>query len=75
MDSPVQDRYYRCYFISNDHIFGYKNVFSNEDVSAIEKLGEILAATKCLSVELWRGEECVAKLDKILPTLEQTSAS
>jgi hypothetical protein len=45
-------------------------VFSDDDVGALEKLGDILAATEHLSVELWRGKECVAKLDKILPTLE-----
>ena len=31
MDSPVQERYYRCYFISNDHVVGYENVFSHDD--------------------------------------------
>jgi hypothetical protein len=75
MDSPVQERYYRCYFISNDHIVGYKNVFSDDDVGALEKLGDILAATEHLSVELWRGTECVAKLDKILPMPEHNSVS
>jgi len=75
MDSPVQERYYRCYFISNDHVVGYENVLSHDDVGAIEKLRKILAATEHLSVELWRGNKCVSKLDKILATLEQKSAS
>ena len=75
MDSPGQERYYRCYFVSNDHIFGYRHVLSEDDVSAIESLEEILAATEYLSVELWRGKECVAKLDKSLPALEQKPAS
>ena len=75
MDSLVKERYYRCYFISNDHVVGYKDVFSHDDVGAIEKLRKILAATEHLSVELWRGEKRVAKLDKILATLEQKWAS
>jgi hypothetical protein len=75
MDSPVQERYYRCYFISGDHVVGYENVFSHDDVGAIEKLGAILAATEHLSVELWRGKKRVAKLDKILATPGQKSAS
>jgi hypothetical protein len=52
MDRPAQERYYRCYFISNDHIVGYENLFSHDDVGAVEKLGEILATTEHLSVEL-----------------------
>jgi hypothetical protein len=68
MDSLVKERYYRCYFISNDHVVGYKDVFSHDDVGAIEKLGEISVVTEHLSVELWRGKECVAKIDKKPPT-------
>ena len=75
MDSPVQERYYRCYFISNDHVVGYENVFSHDDAGAIEKLRRVLAATEHLFVELWRGKKCVSKLDKIQTTLEQKSAS
>ncbi len=72
MGSPVQERYY---LISNDHVVGYMNVFSYDDVCAIEKLRAILAATEHLSVELVGGKKRIEKLDKILATPGQKSAS
>jgi hypothetical protein len=73
MDSPNRERYYRCYFIRNDRIARHEDVYCYEDEGAIEKVREILAASEYLSVELWRGKDCIARLDKPHPAAADTN--
>ena len=62
--SEVRERYYRAYLIKDEHIVGYENVFSHDDDAAIEKAREILKASKFLTIEVWRGNECLASVAK-----------
>jgi hypothetical protein len=64
MPSQPDGLYYRCYFTKNDHIVAVEAVFAADDDGAIERARTLLAAAEFLSMELWRGAECVAKLDK-----------
>jgi hypothetical protein len=64
MDSSSKALYYRCYFMKNDHVIALEEIFSDDDDAAIETARAILASAKFLSLELWRGAERVAKLDK-----------
>jgi hypothetical protein len=64
MDSLNGHRYYRCYFIQADRIVGHEDVFSADDDSAIEKARELLNAGTLRKIELWRGKERVAILEK-----------
>jgi hypothetical protein len=64
MDSASKALYYRCYFTQNDHVIAHEEIFCDDDDAAIEKARAILASAKFMSLELWRGAECVAKLDK-----------
>jgi hypothetical protein len=54
----------RCYFIQADRIVGHEDVFSADDDSAIEKARELLNAGTLRKIELWRGKERVAVLEK-----------
>ncbi|MBA4098878.1 MAG: hypothetical protein C0484_19200 [Rhodospirillum sp.] len=62
--SEVRERYYRAYLIKDKHIVGYENVLSHDDDAAIEKAREILKASKFLTIEVWRGNECLASVAK-----------
>jgi len=62
--SEVRERYYRAYFIKGEHIVGYENVFSRDDDAAIEKAREILKASKFTTIEVWRGNDCLASVAK-----------
>jgi hypothetical protein len=48
----------------NDHIVAHEAMLCLNDEAAIEKARTLLAATSFLSLEVWRGAACVAKLDK-----------
>ena len=65
MDSLNGHRYYRCYFIQDDRIVGYEDVFSHDDDGAIERAREILRDKTHRTIELWRGKERVAVLEKV----------
>ena len=67
MASPSKGLYYRCYFTKDDRIVGYVNIFAENDDEAIDQSRKILSAARYLSVELWRGTECVATLEKEAP--------
>ena len=62
--SATRERYYRAYFIKDDHIAGYENVLSHDDDAAIEKAREILKSSEFLTIEVWRGNECLASVAK-----------
>ena len=64
MHSGIRERYYRCYFMKDDRIVGYQNVFSHDDDGAIDKAREILRDESQRTIELWRGKERVAVLEK-----------
>ena len=64
MDSLNGHRYYRCYFIQNDRIVDYEDIFSAEDGEAIEEARELLNAGTRRTIELWKGKERVAVLEK-----------
>lgn len=60
----IRERYYRCYLIEDDRIVRPQDVFSYDNAGAIEQAEEILATTHYLSIEVWRGHECVATVNK-----------
>ena len=60
--SPHQ--YYRCYFMREGRIVAYEDVFSYDDDRAIEKAREILSGESYPTIELWRGKELVAVLER-----------
>jgi hypothetical protein len=62
--SEIRKQYYRCYLIKDEHIVRHEEVFSHDDVAAIEKAREILGASMFLTIEVWRGTECVASIAK-----------
>ena len=62
--SEARERHYRAYFIKDEHIAGYETVFSRDDDAAIEKAREILIASKFMTIEVWRGNECLASVAK-----------
>ena len=64
MHSGIQERYYRCYFMQDDRIVGYQDVFSPDDDGATEKAREILKDDAHRTIELWRGKERVEVLEK-----------
>jgi predicted RNase H-like HicB family nuclease len=63
-DFPIREKYYRCYFVKDDHIMGYEAVFSHDDVGAIEKVTTLLGERNTRSAELWRGANCIARFDE-----------
>ena len=64
MDNLNGHLYYRCYFIQDDRIVGHEDVYSRDDDGAIEKARELLNAGTLRMIELWRGKERVAVLEK-----------
>jgi hypothetical protein len=64
MDSRSKGLYYRCYFTINDRIVAHEAINCADDAAAIEKARALLAGTSYLSLEVWRGAACVAKLEK-----------
>lgn len=75
MDDPTRERYYRCYFICDDHIVGHEDVFDHDDDYAIEKARKLLEAASYTALELWRGKECIAKLEKESPSFVMGNGS
>ena len=64
MHSGIRKRYYRCYFLRDDHIVGVEEIHSHDDVEAIDKAQASLAKTESLTAELWRGRERIAAIDE-----------
>ena len=62
--SETRERYYRAYFIRDEHIAGYEKVFSHDDDAAIERAREILKASEFRTIEVWRSNECLASVAK-----------
>ena len=60
-DFPIREKYYRCYFTRDDEVMGYEDVFSHDDVGAIEKVNILLGERGSRSAELWRGANCIAR--------------
>jgi hypothetical protein len=50
--------------LKDEHIVGYEDVFSHDDDEAIEKARAILSVSDSLTLEVWRGTERVAKLER-----------
>ena len=69
MHSGNRKRYYRCYFLKNDHIVAVEEIHSHDDVEAIDKAQASLAKTESLTAELWRGRERIAAIDEKGPSL------
>lgn len=68
MHSGIRKRYYRCYFLRDDHIVGVEEIHSHDDVEAIDKAQASLAKTEGLTAELWRGRERIAAIDEKGPS-------
>jgi hypothetical protein len=60
----IRERYYRCYLLRDDHVARHEDVFSYDDLGAIEKAEGILAGAEHLSIEVWRGRQHVATVNK-----------
>ena len=62
MHNGIQERYYRCYFMRDDHIVTFENIFSFDDDEAVKKARAHLSKRSYLSIELWRGKQFIATL-------------
>ena len=60
----IVERYYRCYLMHDGHISRPADVFSFDDADAIDQAAEILSTAIHTSIEVWRGKEHVATVNR-----------